>query len=123
MGQTNIVEQDVQNWNNAANLIDTKANIDTPIFTGHLTTDRSPARGDNSFKLATTSFVQSLWNNIAPVEITNKASTNYNAGDYIVMQGTLYKVTATIAQGVTLINGTNITPTTITDELKALINS
>lgn len=123
MGQTNIVEQDVQNWNNAANLIDTKANIDTPIFTGHLTTDRSPARGDNSFKLATTSFVQSLWNNIAPVEITNKASTNYNAGDYIVMQGTLYKVTATIARGATLINGTNITPTTITDELKALINS
>lgn len=123
MGQTNIIEQDVQNWNNAASLIDTKANIDTPLFTGHLTTDRSPSRGDNSFKLATTSFVQSLWNNIAPVEITNKASTNYNAGDYIVMQGTLYKVTATIARGATLANGTNITPTTIADELKALINS
>lgn len=123
MGRTNIVEQDVQNWNNAANLIDTKANIDTPLFTGHLTTDRSPARGDNSFRLATTSFVQNLWDNIAPVEITNKASTNYNAGDYIVMQGTLYKVTTTIARGETLTNGTNITPTTIADELKALINS
>lgn len=123
MGQTNIIEQDVQNWNYAANLIDTKANIDTPIFIGHLTTDRSPGRGDNSFRLATTNFVQNLLNIIAPVEATNKASQNYTVGKYVIRDGVLYKITDTVAQGATLANGVNMTPTTITDELEALINS
>lgn len=39
------------------------------------------------------------------------------------MQGVFYKVTTTITKGTTFVSGTNITPTTVADELKALINS
>ena len=122
-GQTNILEQDIKNWNNTVSLIDTKADLESPAFTGTPTIDHAPGRADSSLRIATTSFVQNLGNNIAPVEVTNKASQNYDVGDYVIMQGIFYKVTATITKGTTFISGTNITPTTVADELKALINS
>ena len=123
MGQTNIVEQDVQNWNNTTALINTKADLESPTFTGTPTIDHAPGRGDSSLRIATAGFVQNLWNNVAPVETTTKASQNYDVGDYIVVQGVLYKVIATISKGSSFSVGTNITATTIADELKALINS
>ena len=122
-GNTHVLEQDIQNWNNAASLMDTKADLTSPVFIGTPTIDRSPGRGDSSLRLATTGFVQNLGNNIAPVEVTNKATQNYATGDYVIVQGVLYKVIATIASGTTFTSGTNITPTTSADELKALINS
>ena len=74
MGQTNIVEQDVQNWNNTAALINTKADLESPMFTGTPMIDHAPGRSDSSLRIATAGFVQNLWNNVAPVEVTNKAS-------------------------------------------------
>ena len=122
-GNTHIVESDITAWNNTVAALDTKADLDSPIFTGNPTVDHAPGRADSSLRIATAGFVQNLGNNIAPVEVTNKASQNYNAGDYVIMQGVFYKVTTTIAKGTTFVSGTNITPTTVADELKALINS
>lgn len=122
-GNTHIVESDITAWNNTVTALDTKADLDSPIFTGNPTVDHAPGRADSSLRIATAGFVQNLGNNIAPVETTNKASQNYDAGDYVIMQGVFYKVTTTIAKGTTFVSGTNIIPTTVADELKALINS
>ncbi len=40
-----------------------------------------------------------------------------------MFQGHLYKVTAAIAKGTTLTVNTNITATTVMDEIKAILNS
>ena len=122
-GNTHIVESDITAWNDTVTALNTKADLNSPTFTGNPTVDHAPGRADSSLRIATAGFVQNLGNNIAPVEVTNKASQNYNAGDYIIMQGVFYKVITTIAKGTTFVSGTNITPTTVADELKALINS
>ena len=123
MGQTNIVEQDVQNWNNTVALINTKADLESPMFTGAPTIDRAPGRSDSSLRIATAGFVQNLGNNITKVETTVKATQNYDVGDYVIVQGVLYKVTTPIASGTTISSGTNVTPTTVMDEIKALISA
>lgn len=50
-----------------------------------------------------------------------KATRNYSVGDYVYILGFLYKVTAAVATGNTFTVGTNITATTVMDEIKALI--
>jgi hypothetical protein len=85
MGQTNIVEQDVQNWNNTVALINTKADLESPVFTGTPTIDHAPGRGDGSLRIATTGFVQNLGNNITKVETALKATQNYDVGDYVIV--------------------------------------
>lgn len=59
-------------------------------------------------------------NLIAPTEVTNKATRNYTVGSYLIMNNTLYKVTSAIANGGTITVGSNVTATTIMQEILAL---
>lgn len=120
-GETNILESDVIAWNNAANLIDTKANIESPMFLGTPTT-ATPGITSNTTRLATTEFVQTKMNNIAPFEPTGKASRDYNIGEYVYMSGQLYKVTAAIPKNSSITPGNNVTATDIATELNLLFS-
>lgn len=77
----------------------------------------------NADIIDTTLVSKSNLSNIATVESTNKASKAYAKGDYLVYEGTLYKVTANIANGGTLTVGTNITATSAGGELTSLNDS
>ena len=50
---------------------------------------------------------------ITTVEASATASRNYAVGDYLILNGTLYAVTAAIASGSTITPGTNVTATTV----------
>lgn len=117
----NILEEDFQNLKDINSLLDTKADIDSPAFTGS-PISTVPSRTDMSRRIATAGFTQNLWNNVAPVETTYKASRNYAVGDYVYILGTLYKVTVAVPKNGTLAVGTNIVATTVMDEIKTLIN-
>ena len=117
----NVLEEDFQNLKDINSLLDTKADIDSPAFTGS-PISTVPSRTDMSRRIATAGFTQNLWNNVAPVETTYKASRNYAVGDYVYILGTLYKVTVAVPQNGTLAVGTNIVATTVMDEIKTLIN-
>ena len=122
IGETNFTESNVQGWNHAAELIDTKAPIDSPVFTGGPTAP-TPGAASNTQRLATTEFVQRMMNNIAPVEANiNRASKNYTVGEYLFASGQFYRVTAAIAQNTAFTPGTNIEATTVMAELIALIS-
>lgn len=62
--------------------------------------------------------INGLAGNIATIETSPTASA-HNSGDYIVYNGILYKVTANITAGGTLVVGTNITPITVMEALIA----
>ena len=93
------------------------ANVDTELST----TSTNPvqnkviAEGINSIQ---TQIVPT-----ASIEIGATASKAYNVGDFLVKDGTLYKVTKDIAQGDTLTVGTNIVMTTVGSELSGKSNS
>lgn len=53
-------------------------------------------------------------------EDSMKASAPYTSGDLIIVNGTLYKATASIASGATLTPGTNVSATTVAAEIAAL---
>lgn len=53
-------------------------------------------------------------------EDSMKASKAYASGDLLTVGNTLYKATTSIANGATLTEGTNVTETTIAQELAAL---
>ena len=57
---------------------------------------------------------------IAPTEKTTTASRNYTAGSLLIMNNTLYKVTANIANGGTITPNTNCTATTLAEIISAL---
>lgn len=118
-GDTNILETDVIEWNRAANLIDTKADLSGAQLTGNVT---APTVGitANSDRIATTAFVQQMLHTLAPFEPTVKASKNYEVGEYLTYAGNLYKVTAAIAKNANLTVGTNIEATDVTTELNLL---
>ena len=119
-GNTHIAESDITAWNNTVTALDTKANIDSPEFTGTPTVT-TPGVAERSTRIANTIYVmRALSNSIAPLEATNKASKAYSVDDYLIMNGLLYKVTTAIAQGATIIAGTNVEQKYITDELKTL---
>lgn len=59
---------------------------------------------------------------LATVESTSTASKAYSVGDYLVLNGQLYEVTTAITSGETLTVGTNISATTVGDELTSLNN-
>ena len=120
-GNTDILETDVIAWKHAADLIDTKADIESPTFTGQPRLTTAPGRGDVSLRVASAGFVQSLWNNVAQVETSSKSTHNYAIGDYVYFGGYLCKVTAAISTGATIALGTNVTATTVMDEIKALM--
>lgn len=121
VGSSNISEQDVQNWNSAFALVNSKAPIDSPEFTGTPTAP-TPGAATNSTRLATTQFVQTKMNNIAPVETSSKASKNYEVGKYLMYNGQLYKVINTISSGESLTVNTNISATDVATELNLLFS-
>lgn len=57
---------------------------------------------------------------IAPVEVEYKATRNYTAGQYLIVDNTLYKVTSNISNGGTITPNSNVTETTVATELIAL---
>ena len=57
---------------------------------------------------------------IAPTEKGFTASRNYTAGSFLIIGNQLYKVTSNIAQNGTITVGSNVTATTIAEELVAL---
>lgn len=57
---------------------------------------------------------------IAGVEESMTATKNYVIGDLVIVGDSLYKVTAAISSGVSLVIGTNITQTTVAEQLIAL---
>jgi hypothetical protein len=59
----------------------------------------------------------SLLGNFATVEDTNTASQSYKAGDYLVLNNLLYKVTSPIASGGNIVIGTNAIQTTVGAEV------
>ena len=59
----------------------------------------------------------------ATLNLTNRAEANYSAGDLIVYNSKLYKVTASINQGAALTPGTNIQLSKVSTELKGLENT
>ena len=59
---------------------------------------------------------------LATVESTSTASQAYSVGDYLVLKGQLYEVTTAITSGETFTVGTNISATTVGDELTSLNN-
>lgn len=66
--------------------------------------------------------VQTLAGSVATIE-TSPATGTHAVGDYIVWNGQLYEVITTIAVGETLTVGTNITATTVGEELSSLNNA
>ena len=65
--------------------------------------------------------INSLTGSLAMVE-TSPATANHAVGDYLVLNGQLYEVTATIATGETLTVGTNISVRNVGEELTELNN-
>lgn len=53
-------------------------------------------------------------------EDTMKATKAYTTGDLLIVNGTLYKASTSIANGATLTEGTNVTATTVAAEIAAL---
>lgn len=62
-------------------------------------------------------------NIIAGVEKTYTATKAYASGDLLIVQDTLFKVTAPIANGGTISNGTNVAATTVAEQLILLANT
>lgn len=54
---------------------------------------------------------------LATVQNSNKASRTFNKGEYIQLNNTYYKITATVASGATFTEGVNISATNIGEEL------
>lgn len=69
--------------------------------------------GQNNLELAET--VQNIVKDLAPIETNStNATTSYKTGDLLTHNGVLYRVINNITAGDPLIEGTNITETTIT---------
>lgn len=62
----------------------------------------------------------SILSAIAPLETTYTASRSYAAGSFLLVGTKFYKVTAAIASGDTINPGTNVTQTTVAEQLMAL---
>ena len=60
---------------------------------------------------------------VAPVEATTTASQAYSVNDFLIMDGTLYKVIANIASGGTITINTNVSATTIGAEITNILNN
>lgn len=120
-GEQNIYEDNVIGWNHAADVIDSKADINSPIFTG---IPQAPTANINvnSDRLATTAFVQQKMNNIAPLEASSKASRDYAIGSYLFMGGQMFKVTAAIPKNTTITAGSNVEATDVATELLLLFS-
>lgn len=122
-GSTHINESDIQAWNNnlitTVNLLETKADINSPTLTGSPKATTASV-GTNSTRIATTEFVQTKLNNIAPVETTGKATRSYNKDQFLIYGGLLYQATENISSGTTL-SSANTATTTVAAILEQLL--
>lgn len=79
---------------------------------------------DLTYRADTQKYIDSrialLNSNLAFIEDGTTASRAYSVGQYVLIGGQLYKVTASIASGATFTIGTNVTATTVGTELTAL---
>ena len=57
---------------------------------------------------------------LATVEASSTASGSYNVGQHLVLNGVLYEVTAAIAVGETITQGTNVTPVTVMESMAVM---
>ena len=55
--------------------------------------------------------------NMAPIEESSTASQPYAVGELLIYEGQLYRVTAAIATGNSLVEGVNITTTTLAEDM------
>ena len=60
---------------------------------------------------------------IAGVETSFVATKNYAIGDFVIVNDTLYRITAVITSGETITPGTNASETTVAEQLIALYNA
>ena len=120
-GETDILESNVIGWNHAADEIDLKAPLDSPVFTGSVYAPTVSIAMNNT-RVATTAYVQQKMNNIAPLQMTTAANKNYVVGEYLFMNGLLYKVTSAISSGATITPGTNVDVTDVATELQLLFS-
>ena len=120
-GNINVLQEDMAGWSHAADVIDTKADIESPAFTGSPTAP-TPGVSANSTRLATTQFVQNKMANLAPIEVASKATADYSVGQYLMLNGQLCKVTAAIAKNSTIALGTNVQATDVATELNLLFS-
>jgi len=81
---------------------------------------------DLTYRADTQKYIDSrialLNSNLAFIEDGMTASRAYTVGQYVLISGKLYKVTASIASGATFTIGTNVVATTVGTELTALNN-
>lgn len=79
---------------------------------------------DLTYRADTQKYIDSrialLNSNLAYIEDGMTASRAYSVGQYVLIGGQLYKVTASIASGATFTIGTNVVATTVGEELTAL---
>lgn len=61
--------------------------------------------------------------NIATIEDSNVASQAYSVGNFLILDGQLYRVTNAIASGGTITVGTNVTLDSVGSEIKSLNDS
>lgn len=92
-----------------------------PLLTLASIKDRSYVPPQNTNEYLTRKKVGS--SNLATDETTDNASRAYTVGEYMLLRGILYKVTATISANGAITPGTNVTQTTIGAELKALFDA
>lgn len=62
--------------------------------------------------------LQNIFGDMATMEESETASQSYAVGDYLILDGLLYKVTTAISSGGTIAPGTNCEQTTVSDEIK-----
>ena len=62
-----------------------------------------------------------VFGDFATVEPTTTASKGYGGGDLLVLNSKLYRVTAGFSQGDTIVPGTNVVETTVSDETKPIL--
>lgn len=60
---------------------------------------------------------------VAPVEPTTTASKAYVVNEFLILDNVLYKVIANIANGGTITPNTNVSATTVGEQLTAILNS
>lgn len=64
--------------------------------------------------------LQNIFGDMATLEEDETASQSYAVGDYLILDGLLYKVTTAISSGGTIAPGTNVVQTTVSAELGEL---
>ena len=120
-----FIGSDIPTWlgdiNSAMTAIDSGINAAATSASGAATnaaqalTDAAAAQNALNAKANTST--------LATVETGTTASKAYAVGEYLVYNGILYRVTAAISSGQTLVPGANITATTAGAELTSLNNN